>query len=212
LVLPYYLSSFSNVLTTENYTDFLSQWGPFSSSISQNYPLSLFNATGSTSFAVLSAITHIVTVSSFHCSGYKALRAAKAPAYAYRFNRTLSCPWLVEEGQPFPSAELAPFFGSMHTAEIPFVFGNMDDQPFGNGTCQASAQDRSISSAMIAAWTSLAESGNPGTHQVKWPRFNDCSRQGVYIEESIATAELDFDECEFWGQIWASMGGVRFGK
>ncbi|UKZ78205.1 hypothetical protein TrVFT333_005940 [Trichoderma virens FT-333] len=193
LVLPYYFSSSSNELTEANYTDFLSQWG-------------------STSFAVIAAITHITTVASFNCPAYKALRASKAPAYAYRFNRTLCCPWLIEQGQPFPSAELAPFFGSMHTSEIPFVFGNMDNQPFGNGTCNASKQDRNISASMIAAWTALAERGNPETKNVKWPRFDAHSKRGVFIQDSIAPAELDFTECEFWDQIWAAMGGVDFGK
>ncbi|KAL7928902.1 Carboxylesterase [Trichoderma chlorosporum] len=212
LVLSYYFSSSSSSdLTEANYTDFLSQWGPYSSSIAKTYPLSLFNATGSTSVAVMSAITHITTLVSYNCPAYKTLRAAKAPAYAYRFNRTLSCPWLVVGGQSFPSADLAPFFGSTHTAEIPFVFGNMDDQPFGNGTCSASKQDRSLSASMIAAWTAMAESGNPSTKSVKWPRFDDHSNQGVYIQDSIASAELDFSECEYWDAIWASMGGVSFG-
>ncbi|KAM6483942.1 Carboxylesterase [Trichoderma sp. SZMC 28011] len=210
LTLPVYFSSSSNVLTESNYTDFLSQWGPSSSSISKTYPLSLFNTTGSTSFAVVAAITHITTVSSFICPGYKALRAAKAPAYAYRFNRTLSCPWLDEDGQPFPSADLASFFGSTHTAELPFVFGNMDNQPFGNGTCNASKQDRRISASMIGAWTALAERGNPETKSVKWPRFDAHANRGVYIQDSITPAELDFSECEFWDQIWAAMGGVNF--
>ncbi|KAK4068211.1 uncharacterized protein Triagg1_7454 [Trichoderma aggressivum f. europaeum] len=179
-----------------------------SSSISKAYPLSLFNTTASTSFA---AITHIATVSGFNCPAYKALRAAKAPAYAYRFNRTLSCPWLDQDGQPFPSADLAPFFGSTHTAEVPFVFGNMDNQPFSTGSCNASKQDRSISASMVAAWTALAERGNPETKSVGWPRFDAHSKRGVYIQDSIAPAELDFTECEFWDQIWAEMGGVEFG-
>ncbi|PNP50259.1 hypothetical protein THARTR1_08967 [Trichoderma harzianum] len=210
LTRPVYFFSF-NVLTETNYTAFLSQWGPHSSSISKTYPLSLFNTTGSTSFAVVVAITHITTVSGFTCPAYKALRAAKSPAYAYRFNRTLSCPWLDEDGQPFPSADLAPFFGSTHTAELPFVFGNMDSQPFGNGSCNASKQDHSISASMIAAWTALAERGNPETESVKWPRFDAYVNRGVYIQDNITPAELDFTECEFWDQIWAAMGGIKFG-
>lgn len=87
----------------------------------------------------------------------------------------------------------------------------MDNEPFGNGTCNASAKDRSISFSMIAAWTALAERGNPETQRVKWPRFDALANLGVYIQESIIPAELDFSECAFWDQIWADMGGVKFG-
>lgn len=88
----------------------------------------------------------------------------------------------------------------------------MDNQPFGNGTCNASKQDRSISASMIAAWTALAVRGTPETKSVKWPRFDAQSNRGVYIQDSIAPAKLDFTECEFWDQIWAALGGVKFAR
>ncbi|KAK6216052.1 hypothetical protein LQW54_003826 [Pestalotiopsis sp. IQ-011] len=116
-VLPVYLTS-DQPLTEENYTDFLAQW------------------------AVVAAITHIVTQSSYTCSSYKALRAAVSagtPAYAYRVNHTPSCPWLWESGAEFPGPELADYFLSAHTAELPFVFGNLVNQPWGNGTCKITA-------------------------------------------------------------------------
>ncbi|KAL7941950.1 hypothetical protein V8C42DRAFT_333150 [Trichoderma barbatum] len=99
----------------------------------------------------------------------------------------------------------------MHTAEIPFVFGNMDNQPFGSGTCNASTQDRRISADMIASGTALAEWGSPETKNVKWPRVDAQSNRGVHIEDNIAPAKLDFADCGLWNQIWAAMGGVNFG-
>ncbi|KAK5988801.1 Para-nitrobenzyl esterase-like protein [Cladobotryum mycophilum] len=211
LVIPYYLSSPSSYpLSEANYTDFLSQWGRFGPRIKQLYPLSHFNAAGDNTTAVISAISHIITVASYNCGAYKVLRTAttRVPAYVYRFNRTLSCPWLWEDGQAFPSPELAPFFGSTHTAELPFIFGNMDKQPWGNGTCNASLEDRELSKTLIKVWTSMAQEGRPTFRVRDWPAFNATSHKGWYIQDKIVVQDIDFVECEFWDGIWAEMGGV----
>lgn len=181
--------------------------------IGKAYPLANFNSTGSTSAAVVEAISYIITQASFGCPSYRTLRAttnAGTPAFAYRFSHTPSCPWISIDDESFPTSELAPFFGSTHTAELPFVFGNMQNQPFGNGTCQATSAERKISQIIIEAWTAMAAEGNPATMQQKWPEFSEGSHQGLRIENGTFLTQLDFSECQFWDQVWAQKGGVNF--
>ncbi|KAF3024331.1 hypothetical protein E8E14_013972 [Neopestalotiopsis sp. 37M] len=210
-VLPVYLTS-DQPLTEDNYTSFLAQWGPASTAISQQYPLSLFESSDlTTTESVVAAITHIVTQSSYTCSTYKALRAAEAagtPAYAYRFNHTPSCPWLWESGTEFPAPELAGFFLSTHTAELPFVFGSLVNQPFGNGSCNATAAESALSDTLTAAWTAMAARGSPVTTEQSWPLFDGCQTRGIWIQDAAEVAQLDFSECAFWDAVFAGLGGV----
>ncbi|KAF5004289.1 hypothetical protein FDECE_9199 [Fusarium decemcellulare] len=212
LVVPVFESDDTPV-TEANYTEFLSQWGNAGAAIGKAYPLTKFNSSGSTSAAVVEAISYIVTQASFGCLSYRTLRAAiKAgtPAFAYRFNHTPSCPWLSFDGESFPTSELAPYFGSAHTAELPFVFGNLRHQPFGNGTCQATGAEHKISQTLIKAWSAMAATGNPETTHQKWPKFDKSQPQGLYIEKKTSVESLDFSECQFWDEIWAQKGGVDF--
>lgn len=209
-VLPAY--EHGGIITESNYTQFLSAWGSASHAIGQVYPLSKFNGTGRTSDAVVTTISHIITTTSFACPSFKTLRAAKrakTPAFAYRFDRTPSCPWLLVGGQEVPAKPLLPYFRSAHTAEIPFVFGNMDREPFGQGNCSFSESDRAVSSTLISAWTSMAARASPSTLKRNWPRFDSCNGRGLYIGDEISAKTLDFDECAFWDEIWADMGGRR---
>ena len=213
LVLPI-CGTGSQPLTADNYTSFLGEWGTAGSAIGQQYPLWLFNSSGSTAQAVVEAIIHVKTTASFTCSTYKALRAAVAagtPAYAYRFNHTPSCPWLWADGTELPDPYASSFL-SAHTAELPFVFADLENQPLyqGNGTCNATANEVGISKTLTGAWTALAAADEPSTLRQSWPPFNNCQTQGLFIQDSAQVATLDFSECEFWDQIWASYGGVAF--
>ncbi|KAF7560124.1 hypothetical protein G7046_g4035 [Stylonectria norvegica] len=208
-VLPFFLGT--GQITEANYTYFLDQFGVVGPAIGKQYPLSLFNSSGSTTYAVLAAISHIVTVATYQCSSSRALRAAVAagtPAYAYRFNHTPSCPWLWNDGQAFPGPQLASLFGATHTSELPFVFANLDNQPWGNGTCNATASERELSYGLTSAWTAMAVKGNPSTSSKAWPKFDAQQTEGIYIQDSMKASKLDFSECQFWDEIWAQLGGA----
>ncbi|KAK2612594.1 hypothetical protein QQS21_001366 [Conoideocrella luteorostrata] len=200
-------------VTAHNYTQFLSYFGPsISAKINKQYPLSLFNLTGEESTAVVAAVTHIVTTAGYICQSYKTLRAAMAagsPAYAYRFNHTLSCPWLVQNGTSIPPPQLKDVFGSAHTAEIPLVFANLDKQPFQQGNCSANSGERELSRTLVAAWTAIAANQSPATPQQAWPRFDKCKSEGIYIQDKAEVAKLDVSECKFWDDIWVELGGAR---
>ncbi|KAH8684052.1 Carboxylesterase [Ilyonectria robusta] len=209
-VLPVFLGT-GEPITEANYTEFLARWGSLGPVIGKEYPLSLFNASGSTEEAVMAAITHIATVSSYGCQTYRALRAAVAagtPTFAYRFDHTPSFPWLWINGTAFPG-KYAKYFGATHTSELPFVFGNLDDQPWGNGTANGTTVEREMSRTLIEAWTAMAAKGNPSTVRQHWPRFGKCQDTGLYIQDGFKSTSLDFTECQFWDAIWAKLGAYN---
>lgn len=48
-----------------------------------------------------------------------------------------------------------------HTADIPFVFGNVDHLPLPNGTCNFTTAEKEILRTMISAWMAMMERGDP---------------------------------------------------
>lgn len=105
------------------------------------------------------------------------------------------------DGVPYPTEEDMELVGAAHTAELPFVFADVEGLPLGMGTCKMSEGDRAVSGRMVGAWTGMAD-GRPG-----WEEFG-CERKGVYWAEGKSEMrELDFGDCEFWDGVWKAWGG-----
>jgi carboxylesterase type B len=137
-------------------------FGPAASLVAKSYPLSRFNGS---SLPVLTAISTIITDAAYKCPAYRGLRRAlqnNVPVWAYDFQHTSSCTWL----STLPQEALSRV-GATHTAEIPFVFGNLQNQPAPNGSCNATAQELSISWSLQDAWTAMAANADPSTAAVK---------------------------------------------
>ncbi|GJN73942.1 hypothetical protein PLICBS_008026 [Purpureocillium lilacinum] len=181
-----------NSSAEDAYARFLDAWGRVGPSIGNKYPLSAFNN------SINAIVTRINTLAGFKCPAYKTLRATSAagvPAYAYQFNHVPSCPWVWIRGKKFPPRRFVDEFGATHTAELPFVFGNLDNMPVGNGSCHSTAAERDISRGLVAAWTAMAADGDPSTHGRKWPRFDECDPHGMLVQDqSMAVAALDYEE------------------
>lgn len=187
--------------TAADYTDFLnSDFGSFAPSIATQYSLSAFN---STPYPPFYAVQQILTDYSFKCPARRALNRATqngVPGWAYEFNRTLSCPWF-----PFISKQQLQTLGATHTAELPFVFGNLNNLPLPNGTCNLTAQDHSISEDLIYAWTSMAANGNPALPEsLQWPGYNPSTSFGLIIGETVTTGPIDYSICPFWDKIYTA--------
>ncbi|OFW58044.1 MAG: hypothetical protein A2V52_05480 [Actinobacteria bacterium RBG_19FT_COMBO_54_7] len=77
------------------------------------------------------------------------------PVYLYKFTMTSNDPRFAR-------------FGSFHSLEIPYVFGNMN-----KGTEMAlRPEDVALSEAMMNYWTNFAATGNPnGKGEPEWPAF-----------------------------------------
>lgn len=161
------------------------------------YPLSLF--TNVTQYPVVAAISTVITDAAYRCPAYRGLiRAAEkgVPAYSYIFSHTPTCSWV--SGLPQKYVQL---LGPTHSAEIPFVFGSLTDLPAPNGTCNATAQERKISSKLVSAWTAMAEKGNPSTGSLQWPVYRNGSSLGLNIVNDTTVEHLDYSVCQLWDEV-----------
>jgi carboxylesterase type B len=144
--------------------------GPAASLVAKSYPLSRLNAS---SLPVPTAISTIITDAAYKCPAYRGLSRAlqnNIPVWAYEFQHTSSCTWLGTLPQ-----EALSLVGATHTGEIPFVFGNLQNQPVPNGSCNATAQELGISRSLQDAWTAMAANADPSTAAVTWPLYSNSS-------------------------------------
>ncbi|MNI91683.1 Para-nitrobenzyl esterase [compost metagenome] len=76
---------------------------------------------------------------------------------------------------------------AVHTAEIPYVFGNMDFlRALG---IQVTPELQSLSDAMRSAWTAFAYSGNPDCPALLWPEYETDERATLIFDESPAVVK-----------------------
>ncbi len=95
-------------------------------------------------------------------------RTARAPAFAYYFDRAI----------PWPEH---PEFGAFHTAEVPYVFGTLDVLPR-----PWTDVDRRLSETMMAYWVSFAQRGDPnGAGLPAWPAFTVAQPVLLRLGEQI---------------------------
>lgn len=105
------------------------------------------------------------------------------------------------DGAPYPTQEDRGLVGAAHTAELPFVFADVERLPEGMGVCGMSEGDRAVSRKMVSAWTAMVD-GRPG----RWPEFG-CEGKGVYFGREVREKKLEFGDCEFWDGVWKTWGG-----
>ncbi|KAJ5995427.1 hypothetical protein N7481_002404 [Penicillium waksmanii] len=193
-------------LNATDYKTFLQgNFGSASRIIEKYYPLSAFiAAAGSTEFGVLEAIATVLTDSEFKFAGYQSARSSarnNVPVWVYEFTHNSTCAWL----PTMPSAFLK-YFGAAHTAEIPYVFGNLDfDFPANNSTCNGTNAEWDLSKKMTSLWTAMAENAKPAIEGVKWPEFqitrNGSQTPGMIFDNSTSSGYIDFQVCQLWDQI-----------
>jgi carboxylesterase type B len=187
--------------TEQNYTDFITNnFGALASTVSSAYSLAAFN---STPYPAYFAIATIYTDWEYLCPAYRGLLRAtekNIPAWTYLWDHDPSCVWLT--GIPSDPDTLA-LLGPTHTSEIPFVFGNLDNLPLPNGTCNSTAAERQFSADFIAAYTSMADAGNPNVNaRIQWPQFTANGSLGLTFGNTSATSGVvDYSRCAFWDKI-----------
>ena len=201
----------NEALTPSDYTTFLrGNFGPASQIIEKYYPFSLFESAfdGSTKLAVLTAIATVITDSEFKCSGYQsAVQAARnnIPAWMYEFTHNSTCAWL----NTMPQKDIQ-FFHAAHTAELPYVFGNLHfDFPAHNENCTGSQVEFNLSKQMMNLWTAMAENASPETEAIHWPQFKitpkDMNTPGMIFGNSSTPGSIDFSVCRVWAQVDAML-------
>ncbi|KAH8895542.1 alpha/beta-hydrolase [Thozetella sp. PMI_491] len=183
-----------------NQTDYdaalIGNFGPLAATVNASYPLSAYDDTSMPAFYALAALNSLFSI---HCAAYRALLspANRAPVYAYSFDHTPSCAWL-----PWIAQEAVPQIGPAHTAEIPFVFGNVRNLPFGDGDCDLTESEGALSKYIQAAWTKMAGTGKPGAN---WPEFTGGETEGVIFNETPIFGTVDYSMCKFWDEIAARL-------
>jgi len=70
--------------------------------------------------------------------------------------------------------------GAIHSAEIPYVFNNLDKLPDRTWT----SQDRKLATMMHAYWVNFARKGDPnGPGLAKWPQYDPATRQMMIFSD-----------------------------
>lgn len=114
----------------------------------------------------------------------------KQPVYRYRFD--LAPPATAKE----PAAR-----GAYHSAEIEYVFGNLDF----NKTRTWRAEDRGLSAQMQKYWINFANSGDPnGAGLAQWPAYQPSSGWEVMYLSAQPKAEKDDHRSRylFLNSVW----------
>ena len=106
-----------------------------------------------------------------------ASKTGKQPIYRYRFDMA-----------PFSKNPNAPRLGAYHSAEIEYVFGQLDSKT--DVTWRES--DRKVSEMMQKYWSNFAKNGNPnGPGLAKWPPYSAADSWPVMILNAEPAAKKD---------------------
>jgi para-nitrobenzyl esterase len=106
-----------------------------------------------------------------------ATKSGNRPVYRYRFDMA-----------PFPKDPNAPRLGAYHSAEIEYVFGQLDSKT--DVTWRES--DRKVSQMMQKFWSNFAKNGNPnGPGLPNWPPYTASDGWPVMILNTEPVAKKD---------------------
>jgi para-nitrobenzyl esterase len=99
-----------------------------------------------------------------------------APAYAYRF----------EQAPPFPAASPYGGWGPAHFAELWYMFGRLDQEPW-----LWTAGDRRLSGTMLGYWSNFARRGDPnGPGLPAWPAFHVNDGAVMALRDPVAVTAV----------------------
>ena len=122
------------------------------------------------------------------------METVASPAYLYHFTRV-------------PPAADAARYGAYHTAEIPYVFGNLD----GGGRYWFANRDyddtdRWLSDLMSSYWINFAATGNPnGDGLPDWPAYTLDAEQALELGDTVQVRRgVKGERLDFFDQRYAA--------
>ena len=121
--------------------------------------------------------------------------SGKTHAWEYYFSHHPPFP----TGQPF--ARDVTKLGAHHSAEIIYVFDNLDIRKTRNWPY--TAWDRQLADMMSSYWVNFATNGNPnGKGLPNWPAFNEKDVQVIEFGDRVQTIKLPrAGEVKFWEKV-----------
>ncbi|MCC1498156.1 carboxylesterase/lipase family protein [Alcanivorax sp. 1008] len=154
------------------------------------YPLSRYDTAGSADAAMMGDKL-------FVCTGQQVadiLSEAGSTVYRYRFSHAVSSP-VAFSMRVFSLDRNPPTPGVIHSAEIPYVFGNQS--LYG---AFVTADQKRLSRKVMRYWTNFARTGDPNDGMLPyWPRYQTGDRLFLRLDTPIATgSNLKKEECAFW--------------
>jgi para-nitrobenzyl esterase len=122
-------------------------------------------------------------------------RHGHAPVFYYHFTQR----------PPFPAGSLYAGWRASHFAELWYVFGHLDQQPWA-----WTATDRSLSDAITSYWTNFAKRGDPnGPGVPPWPRFAADGGQVLYLGSPVTQGPVaDLRGLETFDGVYAAVRGA----
>ncbi|KAJ6082496.1 hypothetical protein N7499_007370 [Penicillium canescens] len=169
--------------------------------IAQSSPV--FAEMSTTSIEIFLAITQVITDSTYKCPAwYGATQATRKgiAAWTYQFNHGSTCPWLFTMNDTTVS-----YLNASHTAEIPFVFGNLDNSYLPDGDCNSTSAEWKLGGQMMDLWTAMAANGKPSTKEIEWPQFKNQGKNltipGLIFDNSAFVGTVDYSACEIWVEV-----------
>ncbi len=132
------------------------------------------------------AYVRLSSDAAFVCPSRTIARAAVrggSPAYRYFFTQELS-------------NRAAGALGAFHGLELAYLFRTLGAA----SAYRATADDLAVSDAMIAAWTSLAATGNPNAPGAPaWPAYDIATDAHLVLGTPVTAAEgVRTAKCDFW--------------
>ena len=114
--------------------------------------------------------------------------------YRYHFSEDIFSPYASALAL-ISSGDNPPTLGTVHTGEIPYVFGNASI--FG---ALGTWDKYKLSKRMMRYWTNFARTGNPNDGRLPyWPRYHTGDRKYQRLDTPISTgSSLKTAQCAFW--------------
>jgi para-nitrobenzyl esterase len=116
------------------------------------------------------------------------------PVYYYAF----------EQEPPFPQHSPYANWGASHFAELWYVFGHLQQEPW-----PWRSSDRKLADDMVDYWTNFVKSGNPNSDGLpSWPPFDTQTERVMHLETPVKVGEvMNLHSLEAMDEVYKEVRG-----